>query len=170
MRTNQRKRTRAWIGASIAALVVLCAVLGWLSWTLVEQDREIAAARVQERLAGAADLAVAAVDRSLSTVEERLATIAEAADPTRATAASDLVTRSAAHGSVVLVMTASDVWSSAPLLYYPVVPASHDDTAPQFAEAERLEFAEGQMADALPLLRTLERSRDRHVRAARQAP
>jgi len=79
MRRDQRKRTRAWIGASIAALVVLCAALGWLSWTLVEQDREIAAARVQERLTGAADLAVAAVDRSLSTVEERLATIAEAA-------------------------------------------------------------------------------------------
>jgi signal transduction histidine kinase len=165
MRTDRRKRTRVWIGASIAALVVLCAALGWLSWTLVEQDREIAAARVQERLAGAADLAVAALDRRLSTVEERLATIAEAADPTRATAASGLLTASPSHDGVVLVMTSREVWSSAPLLYYPVVPPEPDDSAAHFAEAERLEFGDGQMANALPLLRTLARSSDRHVRA-----
>jgi signal transduction histidine kinase len=163
MRIDRRKRTRVWIGASVAALVVLCAALGWLSWTLVEQDREIAAARVQERLAGAADLAVAVVDRGLSTIDERLATIAEAADPVRATAASDLVTASH-EDTVVLLMTSRDVWASAPLLYYPVVPPPHDAAAAQFAEAERLEFGDGQM-DALPLLRALERSPDRNVRA-----
>ncbi|MBI4908991.1 MAG: HAMP domain-containing histidine kinase [Acidobacteria bacterium] len=55
---------------AIAAL--LTGTLLWLGWQLSQQDRELASQRAQERGDNAADLSVAALQKSLSQAEEQL--------------------------------------------------------------------------------------------------
>src|SRR5262245_37693270 len=52
--------------------VLLAGTLLWLGWQLARQDRDLAAQRLQERREIVADVAVAALQKSLSYVEEQL--------------------------------------------------------------------------------------------------
>ena len=62
------------LGALIAGLTVLpLATLSWLGWRVVEQDRMLEGLQVQQRIERAADLAVAALQRSLASSERRMA-------------------------------------------------------------------------------------------------
>ena len=58
----------------VAATVVPLAVLGWLGYRLVAQDRVLESRQVQQRLERTADLAVLALDRAISATESDLAT------------------------------------------------------------------------------------------------
>jgi signal transduction histidine kinase len=58
--------------AFLVVMLLFTATLGWLAWTLVEQDRELQATRVADAREAAADLIVAALDRRLSTLVQQL--------------------------------------------------------------------------------------------------
>ena len=73
---------RRLLGLFLAIMLTLGAALGWLSWRLLEQDRELGNQRIRERLEGAADLAEAVLVRRLSEAEDRLGLLMSATDPT----------------------------------------------------------------------------------------
>src|SRR5262245_21244149 len=117
MWTGRRRATRRFLAASVAALAVPAALVGWLGWQLLQQDRQLEGRRVQERLTTAADLAAGSIDRALSAAEQHLATliVAREPDPTAAAAALGADKDDAA----VVVIDDQRIGSSAPLLYYP---------------------------------------------------
>src|SRR5215218_2414723 len=57
----------------IGTTLISAAALGWLSWEIVRQDRALAVQRAQEQRDSAASLAVAALEKHLAELEERLA-------------------------------------------------------------------------------------------------
>src|SRR5438034_11759617 len=62
------------LGALIVGITVVpLATLLWLGWRLLEQDRMLEGQQVQQRVERAADLAVAALQRAISSSEQRLA-------------------------------------------------------------------------------------------------
>src|SRR5690349_21224975 len=75
--------SKQWFGPGrrlMAVFLLVAAILAgsvlWLGWQLARQDREVAAQRVQERRENAADLAVAALQKSLFQADEQLIRIA----------------------------------------------------------------------------------------------
>src|SRR6185503_4904871 len=64
---------RSLVALIVGITVVPLATLLWLGWRLLEQDRMLEGQQVQQRVERAADLAVAALQRALSSSEQRLA-------------------------------------------------------------------------------------------------
>ncbi len=107
------------------SLMTVCALaLGWLGWQVLVQDRAVEAQQRQEQIEGAADRAVAAMERAF--------------------AAADAEVIVAANGDVAITPAGR-------LAYAPAQPASTAVPAEIFAEAEALEFGRqdrGKAADA----------------------
>jgi hypothetical protein len=78
MWTGQRRATRGFLLVSAAALTVPAVIVGWLGWLLLQSDRELDRQRVQERLTNAAILAIASLEQTISTTEQRLTALASA--------------------------------------------------------------------------------------------
>jgi cytochrome oxidase assembly protein ShyY1 len=55
---------------------VSASALGWLSWQLVRQDRALAVQRAQEQRENAASLAVAALQKHLSQLDDGIISLA----------------------------------------------------------------------------------------------
>jgi len=145
-------------------MLTLGAALGWLSWRLLEQDRELGNQRIRERLEGAADLAEAVLVRRFSEAEDRLGLLMSATDPTAG------VAQLAEHDDedvLTVVMRSEDLEVRPPghLLYYPVVPAARNAVATMFASGEALEFRQRDYSKAAAAFRELAHSSDPAVRA-----
>ena len=64
----------------VGTMLLLSCTLGWLGWRLLQQDQQLATQRLAERRETAADLAVAALEKRLSGVEQDLGSILAAGE------------------------------------------------------------------------------------------
>ena len=151
----------------LAIAVLLTGTVLWLGWQLVRQDRDLAAQRLQERREIAADLAVAALQKSLSSVEELLTNFTNL-QPT------EIRRRAAEYAATlpvdsVLVLARGgevDAYPENRLPFYPVAPLAPEPAASLFAEADALEFRLRDYTKAIARLREVARSKEPSVRAA----
>jgi signal transduction histidine kinase len=151
----------------VGVAVVLAAVMLWLSWKLVRQDQELAAQSLQERRESAADLAVAALQKSLSRIEEQMNRLASLAPvERRKQAAADAGNLTDDCALILFQQDTADAFPAQRLPFFPVIPRRPGPTIPLFAEAERLEFRELDSAKAVEALRKPARSPDPQIRAA----
>ncbi len=142
---------RSLVALIIAITVVPLATLLWLGWRLLDQDRLLEGQQVQERLERAADLAAAALQRAISSSEQRLAA-------------------GGGHwpeGSVTLTLREGRVDAYPPdrVAWLPVVPALREAPAAAFARGEELEFRRHDRPGAIQIFRELAKSADPALRA-----
>ncbi len=133
----------------MATMAVLSVTLAWLGWLLLQQDRRLETQRRQERREAAVDLAVAALEKRLSAVEQDLADTLTAGEPPPG--------RAPAGGAVVVVHQppAFRVSPAGGLLYLPELPEPPSAPAAIFSRAEALEFQHRDHAGAIAELRRL---------------
>lgn len=146
----------------LAIAVLLAGTLLWLGWQLARQERELAAQRLQERREIVADLAVAALQKSLSQAEEQLANLATLPISELRQRADSL------PGDCVLILARGGKMEAYPekrLPFYPVTPTIPGPPASLFSAAETLEFQQGGYPKALAALRQVARSQDPGTRA-----
>jgi tetratricopeptide (TPR) repeat protein len=150
----------------VAVTAVSAAALGWASWELVLQDRDLARQRAQERRDSAAALAVGSLQRTLDALDAQLITLASVPPADLAGRASDYA-RTLPDEAVLLVVRADEVaaYPAGRLLYYPVVPSVADVPASAFAAADLAEFQQNDHAKAVSLLRPMATSGLPAVRA-----
>jgi len=155
-------RVHGWLRPHRSVLVLLLAVtcvpaaaLIWVSWRMLEQDRALAAQRLQERLEHGADVAVSALDRRVADLHAQLPAWA-AAPPVDLPA-----------DAVVLVADQETVRThpAGRLLWQPGLPPHEDTPAPIWQNGERLEFQQQDYAGAARAYRALTSSRDARIRA-----
>ena len=147
-------------GKLLALFVVLAGVpvacLGWLGWRLIEQDRALEEQRVREHLENAASILGRELDHTLASWEELLAAgVANlpGAVPT---------------GAVLLVFDHEGIsrQRGVQLPYYPVVASGPKVDLSVFASSERLEFRDGNPAQAAIFYRELSSANNPPLRAA----
>src|SRR5262245_8220029 len=114
------------IALIIGITVVPLATLLWLGWRLVEQDHLLEVQQAQQRVERAADLAVAALQRAISSSEQRLA------------AGSGRWS----EGAVAVTFREGLVEAQPPerVAYLPVVKPLREPSAATFASSDALEF------------------------------
>ncbi len=167
-------RWQQWLGPGrrllsmfLAVALLLGGTLLWLGWQLVRQDRELTTQRLQERREIAADLTMAALQKSLARAEEQLAAVAAlpwAEFPKRAAAfAAALPDDSALISDGVTEVLA---YPDQRLPFYPVAPAKREPPALLFAAADRLELQQSAYPQALAALQEAAKSKDSAIRAA----
>jgi signal transduction histidine kinase len=151
----------------LAIAILLAVTLLWLGWQLARQDRELAAQRLQERREVVADLAVAALQKSLSSLEEQVASLANYPQvEIRRNAAK--YSAALPNDSVLVIARRSEIeaYPDNRLPFYPVVAEVSGTSSSLFAEAEALEFGNPDYARAIARLREVARSKDPAIRAA----
>jgi signal transduction histidine kinase len=131
------------------------AVLGWLGWRVLQQDRALESQRLRERLDNAASLVAREMDRGLTAWEALL----PAAAGGQAVALPP--------GAVFLLIATDGVvqQQGTPLPYYPQVPSAIRASSSLFAAAERQEFREQNLSAAIAAYRGLTASNDPATRA-----
>ena len=129
------------------------AALGWLGWSLLEQDRELSDRTERDRLQNASALIAREIDRQLTSWD----TLAAAAPVGHAALASGVTILNFDSQSVVRERGVR-------LPYAPAV-AEGDDAASIFAPAEALEFSARDITNAAIAYRVLVSSSDVRVRA-----
>jgi len=150
----------------LAVAVALVGVMLWLGWKLVRQDKELAAQRLQERRESATDLAVVALKKSLSLIEERMTRLASLAPAEqRRQAAADVTTLPDDCALILFRPDVAEAFPDVKLPFYPTVPSEVGPSASLFAEAERLEFRQSDSAGAVAALRDPAHSSDPRIRA-----
>ncbi len=163
-----------WLGPSrrllfsfLAVALGLAGVMLWLGWKLVKQDQELAAQNLQERRESATDLAVVALQKSLSRVEEQMTRLAALAPvERRRQAAADAGILPDDCTLILFLPDGAEAFPEQKLPFFPTVPKKPGPPASLFAEAERLEFRQLNSAKAIEALRAPARSPDPQVRAA----
>jgi two-component system phosphate regulon sensor histidine kinase PhoR len=134
------------------------AALVWLGWQLVEQDRRLERQRVRDLVESTANGVIAAIERELGAIERNLGA---ATDATGSAPGPDAATTVRLNSGGTVAAT-----SGSPLVYTPApAPASQAPPDSLWAAAERLEFAEHDVAAASQAYRALARSEDPNVRA-----
>jgi signal transduction histidine kinase len=124
--------------------LVSVSAVGWFGWRLLQQERAVEAQRSQERLEGVADRIAAAVRGSLAEIGERLGNWESAPS-----------SGFPAQGELLLVLkeklkeTSLAATPADKLLYYPFPSPEPEASPAAFADAELLEFAQGQPGKAL---------------------
>jgi signal transduction histidine kinase len=120
--------------------LVSVSAVGWFGWRLLQQERAVEAQRSQERLEGVADRIAAAVRGTLAEIGERLG-------EWESTSSSGFPPQDA----VVLLIKENSLAASPAnqLLYYPFPSPEPEANPVAFADAELLEFAQGEPAKAL---------------------
>ncbi len=147
--------------------VALAGVMLWLGWKLVRQDRELAEQRLQERRESATDLAVVALQKSLSQVDDQMTRLASLVPSERLKqAAADVEALPEDCALILFREDAVEVFPEGRLPFFPAVRGKPEPPASSFAEAERLEFRDLNNARAIEVLRKPARSSDPQVRAA----
>jgi len=142
---------RSVVALVIGVIVVPLLTLPWLGWRLLEQDRALETQQVQQRVERAADLVVAALQRAITTSEQRL--IADgAAWP---------------DGSIAVTFDEArvDVVPAERVAYWPVTPPMPEASTKAFAAAEQLELRDGNLGAAIGAFARLEGSADPAVSA-----
>src|SRR4030042_3622570 len=124
-------RNTAILFLGVAAISV--AVLVWMGVRLVQQDRVLEAAQLQERREAPADRLTASLEQVLSAEESRLAGLPSVGFRPSA-------------DDVVMILAGSpgssefQAWPDHALFYYPVISAGREPPSSLFSEAERSEF------------------------------
>jgi signal transduction histidine kinase len=136
----------------LAVTLLPGAALGWVSWQLIEQDRELEDKRAQDDLEHAADVVSAALDRRLRDAAEQLS---EGTEP-----GAELP-----EGALTVVFDARRIEAKPAnrLLYYPSVPLPAAGS-PVFDAGEALEYRKD-YAGAIAVFRELSQSQDPSIRA-----
>jgi signal transduction histidine kinase len=142
---------RTLLAAIVGITVIPLALLLWLGWRFLEQDRILERQQAQDRLERSADLVIGAIQRSVSASEQRLATGA-AEWP---------------EGAVVLTFERGRIEAHPRnrVAYLPLRPPAPEPPPDTFAEGEALEFRKRDHAEAIRKFSQLAGSRDRSVRA-----
>lgn len=150
----------------LAVVVLLTATLVWLSWQLVRQDRALAGQRLEERREAAAELAVAALEKSLLEVEERLSALSRLPAGEAAAEAYTYAAGLAGDSALVLLRAGHlEAFPAGRVVFYPIRAGAPSVPASTFAGVETLEFLREDYPRALAGLRPLVRSSDPLIRA-----
>ena len=138
--------------ALILAITALpLGTLLWLGWRLLQQDRILENQQAHQRIESAADLVVAAFQRSLSASAQRLA------------AGNEQWPEGAV--SVTFREDTIDVFPKRRVAYQPVIPTLPEAPADSFASGEAQEFRNHDYPAAIGAFRELARSPDLSIRA-----
>lgn len=70
--TSRPRRTEGLVAAIVGITVVPLALLVWIGWRLIDQDRALERQQLQQRVDRALDLGLAALQRVIAASEERL--------------------------------------------------------------------------------------------------
>jgi signal transduction histidine kinase len=134
----------------LAGVVCLACWQVWLTWRLMEQDRNLEQERSRERLEQMADFAVAELARSLADWELGLREL-DALPPS-----SSQTAKLPAGATFILVSDGSvGSYPRRPLLFVPDVPIPRAQAPHTFETAEELEFREQQFDRAIAALEPL---------------
>ncbi len=154
------------LGLFLAITMALAAALGWLGWRLLAQERALETQRLQERLEPAAELAVNALQRSSSAIQELLASLIALPESQVASAAAQAA-RSLAGDALLAILKAEGLEAYPPdrLLYYPSVVGSGEASQSVFDAGETAEFQQRDHAKAIVAFRELALSQDPAIRA-----
>lgn len=135
----------------VAITVAPLAMLLWVGWRLVEQDRVLEAQQAQQHLERAADLVVAALQRALASSEQQLAAGSQQWP-----------------GGAVAVTFHQDQIETYPkgrVAYLPAVAPLREAPRGTFTEGEELEFRKNDRTAAIGVYRELAKSSDHTIRA-----
>jgi len=137
---------------------LLAGTLGWLGWRLLQQDQQLSAQRVVERQESTADLAVAALEHRLASLDQHIARLLTAGEP--ASPAGD--------GALFFEFTQGGIrmWPEGRVLYAPDLQPLPEPPASIFSKADELEFQKKDYLGAIAALREPAASADPQVRAA----
>ena len=134
----------------LGGVVCLACWQVWLTWQLMEQDRNLEQQHSRERLDQIADLAVADLARSLGDWDLGLREL-DAFPPS-----SSLLAKLPAGATFILISDASvRTYPRKPLLFVPDVPLPHAQAPHTFAVAEELEVREQRYDSAIAALAPL---------------
>jgi signal transduction histidine kinase len=145
MRPFRFRPPRNVLALLVAVASLSVAAMAWLSWRLLEQDRELEKQRIQERLERGADLVAASLDLSLSELENQLSGLSDPGEDALSVTFSPQAVVARPEGR---------------LLYYPYVQHVREPSAAVFAAGETLEFQRQDYAGAIAVFRVLARSGD----------
>ena len=136
--------------------LALAGAQGWLSWRILEQDRDLETRRIQERHAQAEDLIRAALSRNLSQAEEQLSGLLAGAAP-----------EPPAQDALLVMLRPENIeaFPGHRLVYYPVLAGLPEPPPSLFAMGEDLEFQRRDFARAGAVFREQARSEDPAIRA-----
>jgi signal transduction histidine kinase len=139
------------IGLIVAITLAPLAVLLWLGWRLLEQDRILEGQQIQQQIERSADLVVAALQRALASSEQLLA-----AGSTQWP-----------DGAVAITIREGrmEAYPHGRFAYLPVVPQLSEAPGSAFAQGEELEFRQHDPAAAITAFRELAKSSDPALRA-----
>jgi signal transduction histidine kinase len=142
----------------LAVMVLLASLLGGVAWWLLQQDRQLATQRLGERRDAGADLAIAALEKRVSGIEQEL---------TRMLADHEAKPAGPAGGAVFVQILPNGVrsWPDDALIYYPVVAEAPEPSEAVFAAADALEFQQRDYSGAIAALREQALSNDPRIRA-----
>ena len=141
------------------------AALGWLSWRLLEQDRALAAQRIQERIENAADMACTYLRQGQAEVEEKLAGLA-ALPWADLPAAATLEADNLGNGVLLVSIRREEVhpYPRKRLLYLPYLPPVQEPSETVFTAGENYEFRDQDYIRAIAIFRRLSASADAAIR------
>lgn len=149
--------------AAVVALAIPALTVAWLAFLLLRSDRELDRQRLHERLEAAATVVGGVLERRLAATEQQLVRLADAAPEARAAAMADF-RLSPADGAAV-VFEGAEAWAWPPPPFMPGPPASDEEDAMAFIDAEVLEFGRGDLAAAAAAYKTMAESPDPARRA-----
>jgi signal transduction histidine kinase len=143
----------------LTAMLLLTGTLSWLAWRLLAQDQQLSVQRQTEQRDTAADLAVAALEKRLSAVEQ---------DLSRTLADASVTPTSPSAGVIHVEFRSGEIraWPEHSLVYYPELAEAGEASAASFTAADELEFKNHDHAGAVALLREPAASTDLKIRAA----
>jgi signal transduction histidine kinase len=141
----------------LAVTLAPAIALGWLGWSVLEQDRELERQRQADRLALAADRVVAELGKAKIGLEEAFA--AWLATPPAFLASDGAIVAAVGPGGVSRHV-------GAPLVFVSGSGIAVEPSLTALATAERFEHRDGDLPAARTAYRALASSSDRHVRAS----
>lgn len=146
----ERSAPRGLVMLIAAITLAPLAILLWLGWRLVEQDRILENQQIQQRIERAADTVVAALQRVIAVSEQRL----------------DGSNDQWPDGAVELIFRDGIIEAHPKdrVAYFPVVPPLREAPDAVFAQAEDLEFRRQDHVATIDALRKLTNSSDFAVR------
>ncbi|MGE5358668.1 MAG: ATP-binding protein [Bacteroidales bacterium] len=142
---------RGLLALIVGLTLVPLALLAWLGWRALEQERALESQQARQQLEFAADLVTSALQRIVAADTQRLAT--------------DQYTWPAHAAFVSFHETLVEPSPAGRVAYLPVVPALPEAEGPAFAKGEALEFRQGDRAAAALAFRELAGSSNLAVRA-----
>lgn len=150
----------------VGVTVILGAVLGWLGWRLLAQDRALESQRLRGQLEDGADRVAARLRLALDATRDSLRRMASLADGARRARATRFAAGLGEHAILVLLGPGGpEILSARDLPFLPDVQATPEPPAAPFARAESLEFRARDYSGAALALRPLTSSPDPRVRA-----